>query len=162
MGGRFGPLSARLPTISFLITAIRRPTVRSKFMRFGRYGLRPPNLRFRASGPSVCLRSRASSWALDLWAWLLGGGCDAGDRTYKLLSGITSEYERCVKSLGGAPSRAQSLGVRPLRIHDARHTWTTLALHAGKNHSLGVRSARTCGPRVQTSGLHASDPAGRE
>ena len=30
-------------------------------------------------------------------------------------------------------SRAQPLGVRPLRIHDARHTWATFALHAGKN-----------------------------
>ena len=29
--------------------------------------------------------------------------------------------------------RAQPLGVRPLRIHDARHTWATLALHANKN-----------------------------
>jgi len=29
--------------------------------------------------------------------------------------------------------RAQPLGVRPLRIHDARHTWATFALHAGKN-----------------------------
>ncbi|MGB0622128.1 MAG: tyrosine-type recombinase/integrase [Myxococcota bacterium] len=28
---------------------------------------------------------------------------------------------------------AQPLGVRPLRIHDARHTWATFALHAGKN-----------------------------
>ena len=29
--------------------------------------------------------------------------------------------------------RAQALGVRPLRMHDARHTWATLALDAGKN-----------------------------
>ena len=33
----------------------------------------------------------------------------------------------------GVRRRAQALGVRPLRMHDARHTWATLALDAGKN-----------------------------
>jgi hypothetical protein len=30
-------------------------------------------------------------------------------------------------------SRAQQSGVRPLKLHCARHTWATLALHAGKS-----------------------------
>ncbi len=29
--------------------------------------------------------------------------------------------------------RAQKLGVRPLKLHCARHTWATFALHAGRN-----------------------------
>lgn len=29
--------------------------------------------------------------------------------------------------------RAQKLGVRPLKLHCARHTWATMALHAGKS-----------------------------
>lgn len=29
--------------------------------------------------------------------------------------------------------RAQKHGVRPLRLHDARHTWATFALRAGKS-----------------------------
>ncbi len=29
--------------------------------------------------------------------------------------------------------RAQAFGVRPLKLHCARHTWATLALHAGKS-----------------------------
>ena len=29
--------------------------------------------------------------------------------------------------------RAQAKGIRPLKLHAARHTWATLALQAGKN-----------------------------
>ena len=29
--------------------------------------------------------------------------------------------------------RAQKRGVRPLKLHCARHTWATMALHAGKS-----------------------------
>jgi hypothetical protein len=44
-------------------------------------------------------RSNYCNWLLaELEA--LGGNVDLGDRTYKLASGITSEYGRYVKSLG--------------------------------------------------------------
>ena len=31
------------------------------------------------------------------------------------------------------PRRARKQGIRPLKLHCARHTWATLALHAGKS-----------------------------
>jgi len=34
---------------------------------------------------------------------------------------------------GRVRRRAQKFGVRPLKLHCARHTWATMALHAGKS-----------------------------
>jgi integrase len=34
---------------------------------------------------------------------------------------------------GRVRRRAQKQGIRPLKLHRARHTWATFALHAGKS-----------------------------